>query len=139
MTATRNSLIRAFLPASPFARRLGLEIEHLDADGAALRLPFDAEHATFGDTVHGGAIATLIDTAGMVAAWGDDEPTERPAGATVSMAVDYVSAARGTDLVARARVVRRGRSLCFVQVDVVDDAERVVATGLVTHRFAQAG
>jgi uncharacterized protein (TIGR00369 family) len=136
MTATRNSLIRAFLPASPFARRLGLEIEHLDAGGAELRLPFDAEHATFGDTVHGGAIAALIDTAGMVAAWGDDQPTDTPAGATVSMAVDYVAAARGSDLVARARVVRRGRSLCFVQVDVVDEDERVVATGLVTHRFA---
>jgi uncharacterized protein (TIGR00369 family) len=136
MTATRNSLIRAFLPASPFARRLGLEIEYLDAGGAELRLPFDAEHATFGDTVHGGAIAALIDTAGMVAAWGDDQPTDTPAGATVSMAVDYVAAARGTDLVARARVVRRGRSLCFVQVDVVDEDERVVATGLVTHRFA---
>jgi uncharacterized protein (TIGR00369 family) len=139
MTATRNSLIRAFLPESPFARRLGLEIEHLDADGAELRLPFDPGQATFGDTVHGGAIATLVDTAGMVAAWGDEQPTETPAGATISLAVDYVSAARGTDLLARARVVRRGRSLCFVQVDVVDADERVVATGLVTHRFAQAG
>jgi uncharacterized protein (TIGR00369 family) len=133
--ATRNDLVRAFLPESPFARRLGLEIEHLDADGAELRLPYDPDLATFGDTVHGGAIAALIDTAGMVAAWGDDQPTESAAGATVSMAVDYVSAARGTDLVARARVVRRGRSLCFVTVDVVDGGERVVATGLVTHRF----
>src|SRR3954463_792832 len=127
MPATRNSLIRAFLPESPFARHLGLEIERLDADGAELRLPFASEHATFADTVHGGAIATLIDTAGMVAAWGDEEPTDRPAGATVSMAVDYVGAARGSDLVARARVVRRRRSLCFVQIDVVDDDERVVA------------
>jgi uncharacterized protein (TIGR00369 family) len=136
MSETRNSLIRAFLPASPFAQRLGFELERLDAGGCELRMPFAAEQATFGETVHGGAIASLIDTAGMAAAWGDDEPTDRAAGATVSMAVDYVSAARGTDLLARARVVRRGRSLCFVQVDVVDDDERVVATGLVTHRFA---
>jgi uncharacterized protein (TIGR00369 family) len=139
MPATRNSLIRAFLPESPFARTLGLELDHLDADGCELRLPFDAGHATYGDTVHGGAIAALIDTAGMTAAWGDEHETDVPAGATVSMAVDYVSAARGSDLVARARVVKRGRSLCFVQVDVVDDADRVVATGLVTHRFAEAG
>src|SRR5213592_2264205 len=132
---TRNELIRSFLPASPFAQQLRLSLEHLDAGGADLRLPYDDGLATFGDTVHGGAIASLIDTAGMAAAWGDEEPTDRAAGATVSMAVDYVSAARGTDLLARARVVRRGRSLCFVQVDVVDDDGRVVATGLVTHRF----
>ncbi len=132
---TRQELIRAFVPASPFARHLGLEIEHLDASGCDMRLPYDDDLATFGDTVHGGAIATLIDTAGMTAAWGDEAPTEAPAGATVSMAVDYVAAARGTDLLARARVVRRGRSLCFVTVEVVDEDDRVVATGLVTHRF----
>jgi len=135
-TATRSEIIRAFLPASPFAQRLGLSIERLDADGAELRMPYDAELATFGDTVHGGAIASLIDTAGMVAAWGDDEPSARAAGATVSMAVDYVAAARGSDLIARARVVRRGRSLCFMLVEVADDDGRVVATGQVCHRFA---
>src|SRR5881396_3739178 len=96
---TRNELIRSFLPASPFARQLRLSLEHLDAGGADLRLPYDDALATFGDTVHGGAIASLIDTAGMTAAWGDEHETDVPAGATVSMAVDYVSAARGTDLV----------------------------------------
>jgi uncharacterized protein (TIGR00369 family) len=135
MPATRNELIRAFVPESPFARRLGMQIERLDAGGAELRLPYDPDLATFGDTLHGGAIAALIDTAGMTAAWGDDQLTEAPAGATVSMAVDYVRAARGTDLLARARVVRRGRTMCFVSVDVLDADDRVVATGLVTHRF----
>ena len=136
MTATRSEIIRAFLPASPFAQQLGLSIERLDAEGAELRMPYDPALATFGDTVHGGAIASLIDTAGMVAAWGDDEPSARAAGATVSMSVDYVAAARASDLIARARVVRRGRSLCFMLVEVVDDDERVVATGQVCHRFA---
>jgi uncharacterized protein (TIGR00369 family) len=135
-TATRSEIIRAFLPASPFAQQLGLSIERLDADGAELHMPYDAALATFGDTVHGGAIAALIDTAGMVAAWGDDEPSARAAGATVSMAVDYVAAARGSDLTAHARVVRRGRSLCFMLVEVADDDGRIVATGQVCHRFA---
>jgi uncharacterized protein (TIGR00369 family) len=133
---TRNELIRSFLPASPFAQQLRLSLEHLDAGGAALRLPYDDANATFGDTVHGGAIASLIDTAGMTAAWGDETACERPAGATVSMAVDYVAAARGSDLLATARVVRRGRSLCFVLVEVSDDDGRVVATGQVCHRYA---
>src|SRR4051812_2259287 len=133
---TRNELIRAFLPASPFAQQLRLELERLDADGAELRLPYDQALATFGDTVHGGAIASLIDTAGMTAAWGDETPVEQAAGATVSMAVDYVAAARGSDLLAKARVVRRGRSLCFVLVEVADDDGRVVATGQVCHRYA---
>ena len=132
---TRSDLARAFVPNSPFAQKLGLTIERLDADGAELRMPFDPELATLGDTVHGGAIASLIDTAGVTAAWGDDSPAEGLGGATVSMSVDYVAAARATDVVARARVVRRGRSLCFVVVEAVDDDGRVVATGQVCHRF----
>jgi acyl-coenzyme A thioesterase PaaI-like protein len=52
------------------------------------------------------------------------------------MSVDYVAAARATDVVARARVVRRGRSLCFVTVEAVDNGGRVVATGQVCHRYA---
>ena len=136
MTPTRNEIVRAFVPESPFAKTLGLAIDRLDGEVCVMRMPYDPDLATLGDTVHGGAIASLIDTAGMTAAWGDETPTEQAAGATVSMAVDYVAAARGTDLRAHARVVRRGRSLCFVTVEVLDDDERVVATGLVTHRFA---
>src|SRR5437588_9012618 len=132
---TRRELARAFVPHSPFAQKLGLTIERLDADGAELRMPFDPSLATVGDVVHGGAIATLIDTAGVTAAWGDESPAAGLAGATVSLSVDYVAAARSSDVVARARVVRRGRSLCFVVVEAVDDDGRVVATGQVCHRF----
>src|SRR5436305_821779 len=99
-------------------------------------MPFDPSLATLGDVVHGGAIASLIDTAGVTAAWGDESPADGLGGATVSMSVDYVAAARATDVVARARVVRRGRSLCFVTVEALDDDGRIVATGQVCHRYA---
>jgi uncharacterized protein (TIGR00369 family) len=132
---TRRELAHQFVPNSPFAQRLGLSIEHLDADGAQLRMPFDPALATIADVLHGGAIASLIDTAGVTAAWGDETEVDTLAGATVSLSVDYVAAARSTDVVARARVVRRGRSLCFVTVEAVDDAGRVVATGQLCHRY----
>jgi uncharacterized protein (TIGR00369 family) len=132
---TRRELAKQFVPNSPFAQRLGLTIERLDADGAELRMPFDPGLATIADVVHGGAIATLIDTAGVTAAWGDETEVETLAGATVSLSVDYVAAARSTDVVARAHVVRRGGSLCFVTIEAVDDAGRVVATGQLCHRY----
>ena len=51
------------------------------------------------------------------------------------MNVDYVSAARGADLVATAVAVRRGRSLCFCEVTVAGPDGAVVAKGLAVHRF----
>ena len=105
--ATRSELIQAFLPQSPFFRHLGMRIEAIEADRAVLVLPFSPEVVTIGDTVHGGAISTLIDTAAVAAAWGSDEEPDSPTGSTVSLTVNFAAAARGQDLTATARVVRR--------------------------------
>ena len=132
---TRRRLVEGFLPASPFPQTVGLSLTSLEPDRAVLTLPFRDAVTTMGDVVHGGAIATLVDTAGMVAAWADDTVPESAAGSTVAMAVSYVDAARGEDVVATAEVVRRGRSLCFVDVTVRGADGRPISTGQVTHRF----
>jgi uncharacterized protein (TIGR00369 family) len=132
---TRREIIQDFVPGSPFARRVGLGIERIEPDRVELRMPFDPELATIGEIVHGGAIATLVDTAGMVAAWSDDVVPETLAGSTVGLSVDFVAAAEGVDVTALASVIRRGRSLCFVDVDVVDPGGTAVAKGLVTYRY----
>ena len=75
---TRAEIMRSFVPASPFAKELGIEIVDLRLDHAELRLPWSPRLATMGDVVHGGAIATLLDTAGMAAAWSDDTVPEKP-------------------------------------------------------------
>ncbi len=135
ITQTRSELIRAFIPASPLARHLGLELDELEPDRARLRLPFAEHVVTMGDVVHGGAIGALIDTTATAAAWSVDEIPESMAGATVSMTVDFVAAARGKDLVAEGRVVRRGRSLCFCEVTVTEPDGRIVAKGLATYHL----
>jgi uncharacterized protein (TIGR00369 family) len=129
------ALVRGWLEHSPFASHLGLRLESLGHGEAELALPYEDKLATMGDVVHGGAIATLLDTAGMAAAWSDDTVPENLAGATVSMSVSFTAAARATDLTARARVVRRGRSLCFCEVTVTDAADSVVAHGSMVHRY----
>ena len=50
-------------------------------------------------------------------------------GATVSLDVSYVAAARGKDLTAVGVVSKRGRNLVFVDVRVTEPDERLVATG----------
>ena len=133
---TRIEIMRQFVPNSPLVQHLGIELRSLEPDRAELRMPFDERLATVGDVVHGGAIASLIDTAGMAATWADpDVEPESLAGATVTLNVDYVAAARGQDLLAVATVVRRGRSLCFTEISVTEPDGRLVAKGSVVQRF----
>jgi uncharacterized protein (TIGR00369 family) len=129
------ALVRGWLEHSPFASHLGLRLESLGHGEAELALPYEDKLATMGDVVHGGAIAALLDTAGMAAAWSDDTVPENLAGATVSMSVSFAAAARASDLTARATVVRRGHSLCFCEVTVLDAGDSVVAHGSMVHRY----
>ena len=52
----------------------------------------------------------------------------------MGLTVDFVAAGRG-DLVADARVLRRGGSLCFCDVEVADADDRLVAKALVTYKL----
>ena len=49
----------------PFFTLLGLQIEEVTPDCCRMRLPFRPELRTAAEVVHGGAIASLIDSAGV--------------------------------------------------------------------------
>ena len=132
---TRLELVKAFIPHSPHAKALGISIEDIDVDRAVLAMPFKEELVTMGDVVHGGAISTLIDTAATVAAWATEEVPESPSGATVSLSVNFISAARGCDLRAEGRVVRRGRKLAFCAVEAQDPNGTLIASAMATYTF----
>ncbi|MGH3715832.1 MAG: PaaI family thioesterase [Micromonosporaceae bacterium] len=90
--------------------------------------------ATAGDIVHGGAIGSLIDTASAVAAWSNHDPADGVRWGTTSISVSFLAAARGT-LRAEAVVTRRGRTLCFCRVEVLDADDTLIAEALVTYRL----
>ena len=128
-------LMREFLAHSPFVGHLGMRLEAIHPDAVRISMPFRPELATTGDLVHGGAITSLVDTAAMAAAWSVVEVGQAPRGTTVGLTVDFVAPARGAELTADATVRRRGRQLCFCDVDVADGHGRLVARGLVTYKL----
>jgi uncharacterized protein (TIGR00369 family) len=127
--------MREFLAQSPFVRHLGMRLETIHPDAVRVSMPYRPELATVGDLVHGGAITSLVDTSAMAAAWSAVEVGQSPRGTTVGLTVDFVAPARGAELTADATVRRRGRQLCFCDVDVADGHGRLVARGLVTYKL----
>lgn len=130
-----TQVMREFLPRSPFVGHLGIELAAVEDGCAKLTLPFGDEVVTIGEVVHGGAIATLIDTAAMVASWAGADVPETLRGATVDLSVSYLAPADGQSVTATAQVVRRGRRLVTVGVDVHTTDETHVATALVTYQI----
>jgi uncharacterized protein (TIGR00369 family) len=132
---TGEEIMRRFLPSSPFPGHLGIRLVDIGPGSARLGLPFAEALVTVGSTVHGGAVASLIDTAAMVAAWSGGEVPGQLRGATVGLTISYLAPADGEDLEATATVLRRGRSIAHVDVDVRTAAGTAVAKGLVTYQL----
>ncbi len=126
--------MESYTRPEPFFTLLGLEIEKVTKDFCRMRLPFRPQLRTAAEMVHGGAIASLIDSAGVVAVWSNvDSSVTR--GATIDLTVNYMAAAEGVDLTAEAQVIRRGRSVVFVDVDVTSPNGERVAKGLLTYKL----
>jgi len=130
-----SEIIRQFLPNSPYVNHLGIQLTDLRKDQATLTLPFTGELITIGTTIHGGAIASLIDTSAMVAAWSGATASADTRGTTVALTVNYLAAAQKEDIQATARVLRRGRSLIYLDVEVHSASGTLVAKGLVTYKL----
>lgn len=130
-----DELIRDVIAGSPLAKHLGVRLVEVSPDRARLSLPFAEHNVTIGDTVHGGAIVSLIDTAATAAAWATDQLPENLRGTTVGITVNFLSGGRGQELSADARVIRRGRSLCYLEVDVTAADDTHVAKGLITYKM----
>ena len=133
--ADPRALVREWLEHSPFAAHLGITVNSLREGEAELSLPYDDKLATMGNVVHGGAISSLIDAAAAAAAVSAAEGDTLAGGTTVDLSVSLLAAARGSDLRARARVIRRGKAISFLEVDVEDGEGSPVAKGLVTYRL----
>ena len=129
------AVITEFLRHSPFVLHLGIRLESMEPDRVRLVMPYRDELATIGDVVHGGALSALVDTAAMAASWSAHETSGPLRGTTVGLSVDFVAAARGRQVAADARVIRRGSSLCFCDVDVTDGEGALVAKGIVTYKL----
>lgn len=128
-------LMRQFLPTSPYNRLLGISISTIEPGMAQLALPFTEALVTNGTIVHGGAIASLIDTAAAVAAWSDAEVPSKVRGVTINLTVTYLALASHEDLQAVARVLHRGRTLVYLDVEVRSASGRAIAKGLVTYKL----
>jgi uncharacterized protein (TIGR00369 family) len=117
-----------------FAQRLGAEVERAD-DGSA-RISFEAreEHLNPAGTLHGGVLATLVDTAMGTAVRSTIEDGDVPA--TSQLTVTYLRPGRPGTVEVTARVRTRGEHLTVCQADVEQDGRSLahaVATFALLH------
>jgi uncharacterized protein (TIGR00369 family) len=123
--------IREAISRVPFATLLGIELEEAERGSATLRLNIRDELRQIHGVMHGGAIASLIDTATAFAIVSLLEDKEKFS--TVDLMVNYLRPLKEGTATARARVLRAGQRLITVSADVFDDGGNLAATALSTY------
>jgi acyl-CoA thioesterase len=131
LPAERRERIERAIEAVPYAQLLGIELEKVVPGEAILTLAIRPELSQNHGVVHGGAIASLIDTATAFAILTLLDPDERVT--TVDLTISYLRPSLEGRLRATARVLRQGRRLLNTSAEVTNEAGKLLATALSTY------
>jgi len=118
--------VKTWVEQSGFAKTLGVQAESITDQEAVLVLPFREGNSNPGGALHGGVYASLS----IISA----HATVRTALGeaigpfhTVDFQINYLSAAINEGVTARAKLLKRGKELAFVEVTCTSDSGRDVA------------
>ena len=107
-----------------FTDLLGVRDQRAEDGRSRLELDAQDHHLNPGGTVHGGVLATLVDTAmghAVRSSTGDDDLP-----ATSQLTVTYLRPGRPGTLIVTAEVRKRGENLTVCEADIEQDGEALV-------------
>ena len=123
---------REYQKKIPFLQHLRIRTDELGKGAARLSLPIEPQFTNSLGTAHGGVIMSLLDVALCTAA-----RTLHPESIgviTIDLSTSFIGGARGTKLIAEARVMRDGRSMSFVEAEARNEDGSLVAKAIATVR-----
>ena len=118
--------LSALAATMPFAVQSGVEITAASQDAVVGHLDWSEDRCTIGGLMHGGALMTLADSIGAVAAF-----LHLPDGAGTATVTSNTSLLRGLRegrATGTSTVINAGRRFITVRTDVHDDEGRLLIT-----------
>jgi len=116
---------------TPYLKLLGIELEEIDEEKVVMSLTMQEKLRQPYGLLHGGATASLIDTAtafAVITATGTDEKAT-----TVDLTVQYLRPHTDGKIFCTAKVMRAGKRLLFLSAEVVNEQGKLVAVALSTY------
>jgi uncharacterized protein (TIGR00369 family) len=119
--------VMTMVNSAPFPSHVPFRLVAMDFDMARVEMDAAGQHLQPFGIVHGGVIATLIDTATF---WAGFMRLPADAGlVNVDLKLNYLKAVMPGTLVAEGRCIRAGRSISYTEAYVRDAAGEIVAHG----------
>jgi uncharacterized protein (TIGR00369 family) len=128
LTGAQEQRIREAFENIPFAHLLGIELGELKRGRATMYLEVRDELRRNSGVAHGGAIASLVDTAAAFAILTLLEPDQTTT--TIDLTIHYLRPLIKGRATAHARVLRAGRRIIVISIEVLDETKALAATAL---------
>ena len=120
---------------APASRYLGLEILEAHKDSRTVKVAFNAgpDLCNMWGGIQGGMVAAMLDdvmslAVGLDLEWGQISPT-------LELKVSMLNAARPGRIIGTGRVIKRGKSVGFIEGELADEEGKLLATGSSTATF----
>jgi uncharacterized protein (TIGR00369 family) len=130
-TPARNRRLRRLFRTIPYPKHLGMKLRTLGAGEAVLTMPAGGTLCQYQGITHGGALASLADTAATFAAM-----TMLPEGidvVTIEFKLNFLKALITGAAVAEGRVIRMGQRITLAQVEIYSHRKKHhLTTGIFT-------
>jgi len=131
LTDQQQQRIKRGLERMPFGRLLGIQLESAERGMATMSLEITDSLKQNNGVVHGGAIASLIDTAtafAIIPLLKADETAS-----TIELSISYLRPLITGKVTCSAFVRREGKRLIALSADVLDGEGNLAATSLSTY------
>lgn len=126
----RFDLLLARIKAIPIVDTLGIEIVSLDDGSCSASMPFNPVYNGIYESMHGGLLMTLADTIACFAIL-TRTPVDQVL-TTIDMNIRFLAPCL-SNVTAAARVIKLGRTICPVHVDLFDVSGKQVALAQVVY------
>lgn len=138
MSEGAPGLLARFRDGNPFHRLLEIEVEDIAPGYVRIRLPASERlRGGVAGSLHGGVLSALADIAALGAMTGLFTTREQPAG-TAELSISFLRPALGAYVLVEGRVLKKGRTLAVIDIDITRPDSKPVAKGRVTYALRPA-
>jgi acyl-CoA thioesterase len=122
--------------SSPYYRLLGMQVREIKKGGSRIEMPFKQDLTHPYGIAHGGAIASLADSAVAMALIDLVGPKDRIT--TIEFKINFFASVDKGELEAHAKIIHKGSRTAVGDVEVVNEKGELVAKLLATYSIKKS-
>jgi uncharacterized protein (TIGR00369 family) len=120
--------LQRLIQVSPYPSLLSMQLVDIGVGFAEIEIAVERKHMQLLGVVHGGVLASLIDTVAFWAVYFGIQRSDQWY-TSVDLKVNFLAPAVSGKLVARGKQIKVGKKICYASAEILDSKDKILAHG----------